>query len=420
MAFRFVHTADVHLDSPLETLALKDAEAASVVANATRQAFSNTIDLCVAEKVNALLIAGDLYDGELNSMKTAAFFTEEMRRLTDEGVRVFIIRGNHDAVSRITKHLVLPEQVHVFSGRAEAVHFEKAGAVIHGMSYAKPHVPDSLLAKYKPAVPGLINVGLLHTSLAGSTRHDVYSPCSVQQLKDQGYDYWALGHIHQRCVHSEAPQAIVMPGIPQGRHINEAGPKSVTYVEIADDRTVQIEERYTNVAQFERIGLDVTDVEEWSAMLGELEDALAAAADGLRADHLIARVELTGRSLLSARIHRDRDVLTEEVRAAARRSGSIFIEDVAVNVTTPAASNLTGLADPVSELRRIVGEEGADHSPAIEDAISLLADLQRDLPPELRDAFGDDDTETREAIKIAMREGAAEILARLEVAEGDR
>ena len=127
MAFRFVHTADVHLDSPLETLALKDAEAASVVANATRQAFSNTIDLCVAEKVNALLIAGDLYDGELKSMKTAAFFTEEMRRLTDEGVRVFIIRGNHDAVSRITKHLVLPEQVHVFSGRASAASLDIAG-----------------------------------------------------------------------------------------------------------------------------------------------------------------------------------------------------------------------------------------------------------------------------------------------------
>ena len=309
MTFRFIHTADVHLDSPLGTLALRDAEVAEVVSNATRRAFSNTIDLCIDERVDALLIAGDLYDGELKSMKTAAFFSGEMRRVTDAGIRAFVVKGNHDAESRITKHLSLPEAVHVFSGRGQAVVVEEAGVVVHGISYAKPHVPDSLLPKFKPAVDGAINVGILHTSLAGSTEHDVYSPCSVQQLKDQGYDYWALGHIHKREVHSEAPYAIVMPGNPQGRNIGEAGPKSVTYVEIANGGVMRIEERYTSVAQFERVGLDLSGVEDWSDLIGRLEQSLEEVADSVQAEHLIARLELTGSSHLSSLLRRDRDVL---------------------------------------------------------------------------------------------------------------
>ncbi len=419
MTFRFIHTADVHLDSPLETLALKDAEAADVVANATRQAFSNTIDLCIDERVDALMIAGDLYDGELKSMKTAAFFTGEMHRVAAAGVRVFIIRGNHDAESRITKHLTLPDGVHVFSGRGESVTIDESGVVIHGISFAKPHVPESLLAKYKPAVNGAINIGLLHTSLAGSTKHDVYSPCSVQQLKDQGYDYWALGHIHQREVHTEAPNAIVMPGILQGRHINEAGPKSVTYVEIRDNREILIEERHTSIAQFERVPLDLTGVDDWSEIAGALELALNKAVESLKANHLIARIQLRGCSSLSARMRRDRDVLIEEVRMAALRSGSIFIEDVLINVEPPLTPVNASLADPVSELRQILTHDGADQSLSVADAMSLMTNLQKDLPPELRDVFGEDEERTRKIIEHFMSEGAAEVLARLEVAESD-
>ena len=100
MAFRFVHTADVHLDSPLQSLALRDPEIAEMIGNATRQAFERTVGLCLEERVDALMIAGDLYDGDLRSMKTAVFFGSQMRRLTEAGIRVFIIRGNHERRSR--------------------------------------------------------------------------------------------------------------------------------------------------------------------------------------------------------------------------------------------------------------------------------------------------------------------------------
>ena len=133
--FRFVHTADVHLDSPLRSLAIKDPEASDLVANATRQSFSNTIDLCLDEKVDALIIVGDLYDGELRSMKTAEFFSSEMRRLVEADIQVFIIRGNHDAESRITRELQLPDGVHVFSSRGGSVILEDKNVELHGVSF---------------------------------------------------------------------------------------------------------------------------------------------------------------------------------------------------------------------------------------------------------------------------------------------
>ena len=180
-AYRFVHAADLHLDSPLRSLALRDPDLAELIGNATRRAFVRIVDLCLDEQVDALLLAGDLYDGEQTSMKTARFLGDQVRRLHEAGVAVFVIRGNHDALSRITKELILPDSVKVFGGRAETVEVERASGdfpvAIHGLSFAQPQAPESLVGKYKPAVEGAANIGILHTSLAGSAGHDPYAPC---------------------------------------------------------------------------------------------------------------------------------------------------------------------------------------------------------------------------------------------------
>ena len=134
---------------------------------------------------------------------------------------------------------------------------------IHGLSFAQPQAPESLLGKYKPAVEGAINIGILHTSLAGAPGHDPYAPCSIADLEATGFDYWALGHIHKRSV-SQGRCTVVMPGMPQGRDVNEAGPKSVTLATIDDDRSIGIEERVTSVAEFDRIFVDATGVDDWA------------------------------------------------------------------------------------------------------------------------------------------------------------
>ena len=417
MTFRFIHTADVHLDSPLLSLALKEPDAAKLVANATRQTFAKTVDLCIDEGVDAFLIAGDLYDGELRSMKTAAFFTSEMRRLTAAGIRVFLVRGNHDAESVITRHLDLPDGVHVFSKAGEAVPFEGEDVVLHGVSFAKPQAPHSLLPHYKPPTDGAINIGLLHTSLAGSTEHDVYAPCSLQDLIDQGYDYWALGHIHKRAVHAAAPRTIVMPGIPQGRHINEAGPKSVTCVEIGSNRRVQIEDRCTSVVQFERVDIEISGVDDWRDLIECAEVALGTAFDDAATDHVIARVRLSGVTPLAARLRRDGDVLIEELREAGRRSGSTFIESVVNDATHETLESKLAITDPITELRHLMQGEGLDRSAAAVRTKELLEDLQRKLPPKLRDRFEARPEQDDRLIEDYLREGAEDVLARLAVAE---
>ena len=149
MAFRFVHTADIHLDSPLRTLALREPALAEMIGGATRKAFAAVIELSLAEQVDALLIAGDLYDGEQTSMKTARFLADQLRRLHEAGIQTFIIRGNHDAESRITRELTLPESVKVFGGRAESVTLTRGGldVVVHGVSFAQKHAPESSAAE---------------------------------------------------------------------------------------------------------------------------------------------------------------------------------------------------------------------------------------------------------------------------------
>jgi exonuclease SbcD len=417
--FRFVHTADIHLDSPLLSLALRDPDAAELISNATRQSFAAIIDLCLSEQVDALLIAGDIYDGSYHSMKTAGFLTSQLRRLSDAGIAVFIIRGNHDAMSRITKQLQLPKNVYVFGARHGSVPIENKNVVIHGVSFAKPSSSESLLPGFAPPVAGVVNIGMLHTSLTGAEGHDDYAPCSLSDLVSQGYDYWALGHIHKRKVHAKGPNAVVMPGIPQGRHINEAGLKSVSLVTIDDDGVISIEERQTSLVQFERLPIDVTGVSEWSELAGLAEKALFKAQENIKANSVIFRIELHGQTSLAAKIRRDNDVALEEFRLTAQRAGSIFIESIANNVREPELETKSTTSDPVHELRALMQSDN-QISPTVDNQLrSILLALQSKLPPELRDKFGSDDQAIDALLESYLIEGSEDVLARLQASRGE-
>ncbi|MBB4210692.1 DNA repair exonuclease SbcCD nuclease subunit [Rhodothalassium salexigens DSM 2132] len=417
MSFRFLHTADVHLDSPLRSLSLRDAEAGRTIANATRQSFARIVDLCLEEQVDALLIAGDLYDGDLRSMKTAAFLTGQMRRLTDAGIAVCLIQGNHDAASVVTRDLAWPEGVFQFPPDGGTVALQDGRVAVHGVSFARPQAPHSLLPVYPAPVAGAINVGLLHTSLAGSAEHDTYAPCALADLLAHGYDYWALGHIHKRMVHAEAPVAVVMPGIPQGRHINEAGVKTVTLAEIDDDGRTRLAERVVAPAQFERVAVDLDGLAQWSALPERLEAALAEARAGVAADHLVARLTLTGATGLAARLVRDADMVVEEATEAGRRVGGVLIDRLD-NRTEPAgrddgAVETKAAADalPLAELGALLRTPGPGRERVAAEVADQAAGLQRKLPPEVRDRLLDPAAD--DPVAAYLDTGAQAVLARL-------
>lgn len=413
-AYRFIHAADIHLDSPLRSLALRDPRLAEFVSNASRQVFSRIVDLCLDEQVNALVLAGDLYDGEQTSMKTARFLAEQLRRLNSTGIKVFIIRGNHDALSKITKELVLPENVHLFGGRADAVDIPRdrgeTPIVIHGLSFTKPHAAESLLPKYRPPVPDAINIGVMHTSLDGSPPHDVYAPCSTAELLASGFRYWALGHIHKRST-TEGPCAVVMPGIPQGRDVGEHGPKSVTLTSVLDDGAITTEERVVSLAQFERIAVDASAVGSWSDLAARVEKALGEAADRSASDHVVARLAVSGATSLAWNIRRDADLLRTEAEARAETIGNVWIEKIDIDCRRPVVDLES--ADPVEALRRTMSDEIVGSEAFRTEADGIVNDLLSQLPPECRRSLAPDDTGLDLLIGRLASEGSEEVLARL-------
>ena len=420
MAFRFVHSADIHLDSPLRSLALRDPALADLVGNATREAFTGMVRMCLDERVDALLLAGDLYDGEQTSMKTARFLAGQIRLLDEAGIRVFIIRGNHDALSKITREFSYPDSVKVFRGHAEAVTLGGAQPiVIHGLSFAQPSAPESLLPKYRPPVAGAVNIGLMHTSLDGSPGHDVYAPCRLADLQRSGFRYWALGHIHRRAVH-EGACAVVMPGMPQGRDINEAGAKSASLVTVHDDGRIEIEERLTHIARFERVTADLGGIEDWRA----IPAALQAALEGARgAGHAIARLRLTGATALHWRVRRDADLVREQAAEVASVMGRTWIEGLEVAVTAPVVGApvvgapvvgaSVGEGGPIAELRRLIDADILPGEAFTGDITSIASTLRGQLPPECRAMFGTEEADFTAAIAALAREGVEEVLARL-------
>ena len=419
--FHFVHTADIHLDSPLRSLALRDPDIAELIGDATRQAFGQTIDLCLDERVDALMIAGDLYDGDQTSIKTALFLAEQLRRLDEAGIRTFIVRGNHDAQSRITRELTLPERVKVFGGRGEAVELERPHGeipvAVHGVSFAKPQAPESLVPKFRHAVADAFNIGLLHTSLGGSPNHDPYAPCSVAELAATGFDYWCLGHIHKREVHSEKP-FVVMPGIPQGRHIGEDGPRSVTVVRIGDDRSVSCREHSVCVAQFERVTVDLTGVEERREMAERIGAKVEAAQNGVVADHVVIRLKLHGRTALNWQLRRDPETVEAEARDRASRTGKTWIEKVELETEEPGAYG-TG-SGPMSEFAPTMrGLDLRSNESFREEARVIMEELSAALPPKARGVLGGNEEERIRILDALIAEGREAVLAHLHRSAGE-
>lgn len=415
MAFRFVHTADIHLDSPLKSLALKNPILAEAVAAATRRAFARTIDLCIEETVDALLIAGDLYDGQNASMRTAAFLAAELRRLPPD-IHVFILKGNHDAQSRITERLDLPANVKTFDGRGRVYEIESRdgdAVAVHGVSFRERHAPESLLPKYKPPVAGAINIGLMHTSLDGAPGHDPYAPVAAADLAAHGFDYWALGHIHQRSVREIAGAAIVMPGIPQGRHVNEAGQKSVTLATV-EQGAARLEERNVAPVRFDRLDVALDDAETLEDARVRIDAGLAAVGETDAADALILRVRLAGATPAAWRFERDAELLQDAVREAGERAG-VWIESVEIAVEGPAANAANaGPVDLSDDIAAVLADP--EFQAAAEAA---FRETLRALPREAQDMLADTAEGEAAARDLFAAEGARLALARLAPAAPD-
>ena len=188
-SFRFLHAADIHLDSPLKGLAGQDGNAAERVRTATREALDQLVSLTIEEQVDFLIIAGDLYDGDWRDYKTGLFFAGQMGRLNASNVPVYLLHGNHDAESQITRRLDLPDNVDVFGTRKPETFALEHLVALHGQSFRQRDVTENLVPDYPAPVSGAFNIGVLHTGLGGMGGHANHAPCSFDDLANKGYDF---------------------------------------------------------------------------------------------------------------------------------------------------------------------------------------------------------------------------------------
>ena len=341
MNFKFLHAADLHLDSPLQGLAAKSAGLAERIEDASRRALDQLVDTAVTEGCRFVVLAGDIFDGELRNIKTGLYFVSRMRRLSEAGIAVFIVLGNHDAANGFLDKLKFAEDVHVFSKRkAESIRLSDVGAVIHGRSFPQEDVRENLARNYPAAEPGLFNIGVLHTACQGSEAyHAPYAPCSLEELVNHGYDYWALGHVHASAVLSERPY-VAYPGNLQGRHIRETGPKGAFLVTVEDKEVVDLEHRALDVCRWTVADIDISGCANRAELVARTREHLRSAIGEAEGRAIAVRVRIAGESSLSDVIALDLQGLREDILAAdAAVSDDIWIERITFAARSSVAAD---------------------------------------------------------------------------------
>lgn len=305
------------------------------IRKATRSAFDNLVQFAIDEEVDFLIIAGDAYDGEWKDMGTGLYFRAGLSRLTAAGKRVYVVKGNHDAASQVTRSLPSIEKVEVFpSQKAQTFRLDDLEVAIHGRSFANRHITEDLTPSYHDPIQGYFNIGVLHTSLGGYVDYEVYAPCSLDTLKAKGYDYWALGHVHEYAVLAENPY-VVFSGALQGRNIKETSPKGAVLVEVVDGEVSKLQHVPLDVCRWANCKIDCNNAESIEEVHNRMRTALRSTSNSVAIDRpVILRISLEGSTHLHQSLVDRCSQLREDVRSIATEvSTDLWVEKVQVKTS---------------------------------------------------------------------------------------
>lgn len=389
--FKFLHAADIHLDSPLRGLDRYDGAPVDEIRGATRRALENLVRVASEQQVAFVVIAGDVYDGDWPDFNTGLFFVRQMGKLREAGIPVVLVSGNHDAENKMTRSLELPDNVRRLAtrkpesvaGREIGFGLEHLDIVFHGQGFASAAVDENVAQRYPVGRAGVFNLGVLHTSLeATGGEHARYAPCSVSDLVSRQYDYWALGHIHKaRVVQIEPP--IVFPGNIQGRHIRETGPKGCQLVTVDERGRPTLEFVPLDVFRWDELTVAVDGAKRGDDVLGLIGQALHQRVRDQGELPLAVRVVVSGRCPAHRTLAAAPEAWANQVRAVAAGAGEVWVEKVKFHTTDEAEPVSAAVDDgPLLELSALIAEIGGDEQRLLE-LTDELAPFKRKLPPEL-------------------------------------
>ncbi len=309
-SFRFLHAGDLHLDSPLEGLSSEaPPEIRAILRAATTDAWRNVVDLALRERVDFVVIAGDVFEVASPTLLGQTRFRDGLARLAGANIPSFVVHGNHDPAdgSSWAPSIAFPALVHRFGTEAgESTPVLRDGteiARIHGRSYPRPAVTENYVAGMRADDDAPFNIGLLHTNVGDRPGHANYAPCSLDDLRASGMDYWALGHIHQPGPVLDDPPSYYS-GIPQGRDPGELGARGCYLVEVDAARGVTASFVATDVVRWQPIDIPIAGLRDDEALMAAARVAVAAALEDADDRSLVVRLRLTGRGPLHGSLAR--------------------------------------------------------------------------------------------------------------------
>lgn len=392
MRFRFVHAADLHLDSPFR---LDAGPHAAAFADATLRAFSRVVDVCLREGARFLVLAGDLFDARDRSVKARLFLRRELARLSDAGIDTLVVHGNHDPLSEGVGAIALPSRVHVFGpewGEQVLLADGQPLCRVQGISYPRERVTENLSLRFGRRGPEF-TIGLLHANVGANAGHANYAPCSAEELAARRLDYWALGHVHTRREWECGTGRAVYPGNPQGRHAGETGARGCVVVDVEGSgcrtRFVPVD-----VVRWHQVEVAAGGARDVAALLAEAERAVAAACTA-ESEASVVRVRLAGRAAVMRELGEAEALAAfeEELRHALRGGAhpvvlESVLDDLQAELDVSALQALGGL--PAQLLARAEeGDEGFSRLVSEVDELSRLELQLRKLGlPPLRDQGG--------------------------------
>ncbi|MYC37945.1 MAG: DNA repair exonuclease [Chloroflexi bacterium] len=384
---RFVHAADLHLDSPFRGIRSEAPEyVADSLRRATFDAYENIVALCLRERVDALLVAGDVYDGADRSLRAQLKFVDGLTRLDAAGLRSFVCHGNHDPLDGWEARLSLPPGCVRFGPEVtgEPVFAdEPERATVYGVSYPTREVRENLTPLFTQAsLDGGFGIGLLHANVGGNSNHDSYAPCFVTDLAETGLDYWALGHVHTRQVLRQERPTVVYPGNPQGRHPLETGERGVYLVEVDDYGAVSLDFHPVDVVRWETLEVGVAGLEAEQELIDAIDSAAASCAEYAEGRSVVFRLTLAGRGplhrwLRSAGTVEELRERVNERYAPSTSSGQAWLwcERIQANTASPVdREQVAQREDFAGDLARLGGELRGDPAALgeLRDALRVL------------------------------------------------
>ena len=316
---RFLHAADVHLDSPCSS---RSETVRHRLRDASRLAFRRLVDLALSERVDVVLIAGDLFDDERLSFHTERFLLEQLHRLDTEAIPVVYATGNHDPGRAGLRSIELPWPGNVTIARDRTpvrIAIERAGSEAEdrellGMVTATGHETATERGDLSTVFPTpggrLAEIAVLHTQVVdspGSAAHQSYAPSQLDGLRGSGHDYWALGHVHKRSVLCEHP-GIHYPGNLQGRTHGERGAKGCLLVDVKPGAPAAVEFKKLALIQWEDVGIrDPSHATTLDALIETIAEGWDGVTGGDTETDWIGRIRISGTTPLWRELSRDAD-----------------------------------------------------------------------------------------------------------------